>query len=494
MRPLRAAPVLLSFALACAHGGHEYRCPARGGSAWRELRTEHFLVQTDLPQGKARELAAELERLLGAVRHGLFRTPPPMPGAIRVVALRSKEEFDLFAPEGAGAFYDQSRALGPTIVLPGELAEAQRAVIAHELTHHVLAREFVRQPLWFAEGTASFMETIGASGPGNTPTLGGAPQWRYRAVYPYHGGIGAVLAARDRLDVRQYGLAWALVHFLNNRRPREFGELQVRFARGQDPAAAWREVFPAWDPAAPGGAERLDDELGRYLASGKYAYKDVRLPASSVPIERAMTASEAHAVRLALPWRNRGKPFRIEALLAEADEALAEDPGNVPALSTAAAARPAQALAYARRAVELHPESARAWLFLSERLPAEDAAGREEALRRAVQADPESATALNNLAWALLGAGRSGEALPLARKAASLAPWDSAALDTLAAVMADLGQCAAALQVQRRAIDVLPEAAPAEARRGYAERLEELTRTCRVTPPGSGGGSTAATP
>ncbi|ABS27896.1 conserved hypothetical protein [Anaeromyxobacter sp. Fw109-5] len=489
MRTLRVIPFLLLSLSACAHAGRQdFRCPARGGTAWRELRSEHFVVQTDLPQGRARELASELERILGAVRHGLFRTPPPMPGAIRVVALRSIEEFDLFAPPKAGAFYDRSST---TVVLPGELAEAQRLVIAHELTHHVLARAFARQPPWFAEGTAAFMETMGGIG---VPTLGGVPAWRYQAVFPYHGGIGAVLVARGRLDARQYDLAWALVHFLNNRRPREFAELQVRFGRGQDPAAAWREVFPAWDPAAPGGAERLDDELGRYLASGKYAYKDVRLPPSSGPSERAMTASEAHGVRLSLPWTNRGKPFRIEAVLAEVDEALAEDPGNVPALSKGAVARPAQALAYARRAVELHPENARAWLLLWEHLPQEDAAGREDALRRAVQADPENAIALNNLAWALLGAGKSGEALPLARKAATFAPWDSAALDTLAGVMADLGQCAEALQVQRRATDVLPEAAPEKVRREYTERLEHLERTCRVGSSGSPAGAGAPAP
>jgi tetratricopeptide (TPR) repeat protein len=492
MRTLRVIPFLVLSLSACAHvGRHDFRCPAQGGTAWRELRSEHFLVQTDLPQGKARELAHELERMLGAVRYGLFRSPPPMPGKIRVVALRSNEEFDLFAPAGAEAFYDPSRVVGPTIVLPGALAEAQRLVIAHELTHHVLSRAFARQPLWFSEGTAAFMETMGGIG---VPTLGGVPAWRYQSIFPYHGGIGPVLVAKDRLDDRQYGLAWALVHFLLNRQPREFGELQARFARGQDPAAAWREVFPLWDPAAPGGAERLDDEIGRYLASGKYGYKDVKLPPPTPASERAMTASEVHAARLSLRWMNRGKPVREGARLAEAEEALAEDPANVPALHVVAHARPAQALASARRAVELRPDDARAWLFLSERLPQDDAAGREEALRRAAQADPESAIALNNLAWALLGAGRSGEALPLARKAATLAPWDSATLDTLAGVMADLGQCAEALQVQRRAIDVLPEAAPGQVRREYTERLEHLEQTCRVSSSGSPAGAGAPAP
>jgi tetratricopeptide (TPR) repeat protein len=483
MRPSRVAAALgaLSFAV-CAHAG-EFRCPARGGTAWRELRTEHFVVETNLSSAKAHELARELEMMLGLVRSGLLGSPPPMPGKIRVLALRSKEEFDLFAPrEGAAAFYARPPWVEPIIVLPGVFEEAQRVVIAHELTHHVLARAFARQPAWFAEGMASFMETVGSSGPGRTPTLGGVPRWLYRAVFPYHGGIGAVLLAKGRLDERQYALAWALVHFLRNRHPQELGELMLRFTRGQDPAVAWREVFPQWDPIAPGAAERLDEEIGRYLARGKFAYRDVKLPEVAGATERAMSASEAHAARLSLPWRNRGKPSRAATRLAEAEEALAEDPANVAALRVIADARPEQALPAARRAVELRPDDARAWLHLSVRLPKDDVAGREEALRRAVQADPESVVALNDLAWALLGSGRSGEALPLARKAVLLAPWDAAALDTLAGVVADLGQCDEALRVQRRAIDILPDGASAEDRRTLTERLAQFERQCRVLP------------
>jgi len=480
-RLVAALAVLLTSSPAQA-GRPEFRCPARGGTAWRELRTEHFLVETDLSSGKARELARELEMMLGVVRHGLFRAPPPMPGTIRVLALRSTEEFDLFAPGRGDAFYARSRWGEPVIVLPGVFAEEQRIVIAHELTHHVLARAFARKPLWFSEGTATYMETVGSSGPRSTPTVGGVPQWRYRSVFPYHGGIGAVLVAKGRLETKQYGLAWALVHFLLNRQPREFGELQLRFARGQDPIIAWREVFPQWDPGARGGAELLDDEIGRYLARGKFAYRDVKLPQVTAATERDMSASEAHAARLSLPWGNRGKPFRLADLLAEADEALAEDPANVDALAIVAGARPERALAAARRAVQLRPGDTRAWMHLSERLPEDDAAGREDALRRAVEVAPESAMALNNLAWELLGSGRSGEALPLARKAMFLAPWDAATLDTLAGVHADLGQCDEALEVQRRAIDVLPDAASAENRRVLTERLAQFERQCRVVP------------
>lgn len=459
----------------------EFRCPDRGGPAWREVRSAHVLLLTDLPSGKAQELAREIERMYEVVRHGLFRTPPEPPGRLRVVAFRSEEEFRLFAPKHAAAYYWARGSHGPTIVMPGVFAEAQRIVVAHELTHHLTAQVFARQPRWFSEGLACLMETAGASGPDNTPTLLGVPRHWMKLAFPYHGGAGEVLTATDLVDDtgRPYAVAWALVHFLLNRHPQEFGQLQARFARGQDPAVAWREVFPAWDPASEEGAKALDREIGAYLLRGKFGYADVRLPPAQPVVERPMSAAEVHAVRFSLPLLNRGEKVERARIRAEIDEALAHDAGHVAALGLLAAEAPAEErLRLAERATAAHPEDARAWTLLADALPRAEEAPRIDALRRAVAADGTSFTALNDLAWALLEAGRSGEALPLARKAAGLAPWDAATLDTFAGVLEDLGQCADALAVQRRSVDVLPERADAQARAPYLTRLARLEGRC----------------
>ncbi len=456
----------------------DFRCPDRGGPAWREVRGARVLLQTNLPSGKAQELAKEIERMYEVVLYGLFRAPPPMLGLLRVVALRSQEEFGLFAPKNAAAFYRAGDVYGPTIVMPGVFAEAQRIVVAHEITHHVTAQIFARQPRWFSEGLAGYMETVGSSGPNNAPTMGGVPRYLYRLAYPYHGGIGKILTTSDLTDDtgRPYAVAWALVHFLVNQRPQELGALQARFVRGQDPAAAWREVFPAWDPASADGPAALDRELGGYLGRGKYGYRDVRLPPAQPVAERPLSAAEAHRVRLSLPWINRGEKVEAARFRAELDEALAHDPGHVAALAYLSfEADPAERLRLAERATAAHPEDVRAWLLLGQ---ATEQERRVEAYRRAVGADAGNVFALNNLAWALLEAGRSGEALPLARKAAGLEPWNAAALDTLAGVMEDLGQCVEALAVQRRAVDVLSERASAQERASYAERIARLEKSC----------------
>ncbi len=476
------APLLLA---AIAARAQDFRCPDRGGPAWREIRSPHIRLQTDLPSGKAQDLARELERMYEVVRHGLFRTPPPSPGALRVVAFRSEDEYRLFAQRNVSAYYQAGDESGPVIVMPGVFAEAQRIVVAHELTHHVTAQAFARQPPWFSEGLACFMETVGSSGPGNTPTLGGVPRYLHARAYPYHGGAGKVLLASDLVDDsgRQYAVAWALVHFLVNRHPREFGQLQARFARGQDPAVAWREVFPRWDPASNDGADALDREIGGYLGRGKFAYRDVQLPPTQPVVERPMTAAEAHAVRLTLPWVNQGEKVDPGRIRAEVDEALGHDPGHVAALALLAIqAAPAERLRLAERATTAHPEDPQAWLLLGRALPEPEQDRRIEAFRRAAAGDAPSAAALNELAWELLGAGRSGEALPLARRAAGLEPWSSPVLDTYSGVLEDLGHCAEALAVQHRAVDVLSERRGEKERAPYLERLARLERSCGARP------------
>lgn len=471
---------LVGLAATCAAAARAdgFRCSENGGAAWREVDNEHFAVLTDLSSGAARDLAREVEQIFAVLRQ-FVRTPPLPAGRIRLIAFAHEDDYRAFAPEGAEAYYLRDALLGPTVVMPGGLREKQRVALAHELTHHLAAIAFARQPPWYSEGLAAFMETVGLSGPDHPPTVGGVPPWHRRQVYPYQGGIAAVLTARAAsTEAHAYAVAWALVHFLINARAKEFDELQRRFHDGQDPAVAWREVFPEWDPASKGKAAALDDAIGRYLAHGKFRYLSVRLPAEQPVTERSLSAAEAHAIRLTLPRPGLNEKARAAALRAEAEETLRHDPGNVAALRVEVSLGREKPLPAAERAVAAHPGDGPAWSFLAEVLPKDAAERREEALRKAVGASPGNAAMLNALAWELLETGRSGEALPLARQAASAAPWSPAVLDTLAGVLEERGQCAPALALQRRAVDILPEHAADRTRAPYLERLARLEAAC----------------
>jgi len=81
----------------------------------------------------------------------------------------------------------------------------------------------------------------------------------------------------------------------------------------------------------------------------------------------------------------------------------------------------------------------------------------EEAFRKALALEPESADALNNLAWLLYEEKRVDEAEPLARKAVvTKAPDPWLRLDTLARILVARGACDEARMTFRQAIESVP--------------------------------------
>jgi tetratricopeptide (TPR) repeat protein len=111
-----------------------------------------------------------------------------------------------------------------------------------------------------------------------------------------------------------------------------------------------------------------------------------------------------------------------------------------------------------REILDKNPTSLVAWTNLGN---AERQLGRntaaEDAFRKALAIDPDSADALNNLAWLLYEEKRVAEAEPLARKAATAnAPDAWMRLDTLARILLARGSCEEAQTTFRKAIDAVP--------------------------------------
>jgi tetratricopeptide (TPR) repeat protein len=479
----RIAVALLTCA-ACA-GAPALRPVPPDGGGWRELRSEHFVLRTDLPSSRARRLAAELEAVVDGLRRGLFgERTDELSLSVDVVVFESERDLELFLPENAQAYmWPDPRSSRLTIVMKGAHRERQRAEVAHELTHALLAASHPRQPRWFQEGVACYAETIGWEGPDGNVTLGQIPPWRQWSDFPPSAAaIRALLLERGRLDTVQYSLAWGLVHHLIHRRGEEFRALQERFAEGEDPQQAWRSVFPRWDPEVTGGAERLRDELWSYLSGPmQYHRHRVRRPEGAPHIvERPLSPWEVHDLRLGLPWVNGGRPLPDGLFAAELEAALAS--GSISAAWIRAQRAPADAVEVAERATREHPSDARAWLLLG--AVSTEPAGAEAALRRAVEMDPSSAAARAALARHHLQSGRAREALPHGNEAVRLAPWNALALETLGAVAQALGRCDEALLLQRRAVENLGESDRAGQLERSLDRLAAIEQACapRVEP------------
>lgn len=466
-----------------------FLCPARGGPPWRDIGSRHFVLRTDLEVEEATRLLARLERLRTAVVSALFDEVPASRTGIEVVAFRSEAAYRAFAPPGVDAYYLRSAGGPPRIVVSGLLDSRQRAMLAHELTHHYLSSVFQRQPRWFSEGLATLMEPLGDQGDGPLMTVGQAPGGRLARVRLPSGRVpvrelleweGGPTPSHPALDY--YASSWLLVHFLAYRYPDRFADLQRRLVRGEPPVAAWSGAFPAWDPAQPRALEGLDSLLVTY-ANGEAQTRFRQVPETwtGKPEIRLIPPAEVHALRLAL-W-NQGPGKGSTALRNEVEEALSEDPDHPLALQQLAALTGQPPLPLARRAVASHPDDPRAWTFLAGALKGEpNHAERLVAYRTAAGLAEGNAAALHNLAVELLAQGRSGEALPVARQAVRLAPWSPPLLDGYAAVLIDLGMCAQAVEVQQRALEVLPERSNQAARQALKDRLTRIRVQCRLEP------------
>jgi tetratricopeptide (TPR) repeat protein len=404
---------------------------------------------------------------------------------VEVIAFRAPEEYAAFAPDGASGYYLRSEGGPPRIVLAGTLLPWQRALLAHELTHHFLAGALQRQPRWFAEGLATYMESLGDDAPDGALRVGVPPPARLERARRDRVPVRELLAWQGRAADREallarYASSWLLVRWLAHERPEAFAAIERALATGAAPGEAWRRALPEGDPATPGALEALDLELGRYAWSDLHGRaRTIEVPAAVGYFEQRVPPAEVHAIRLAL-W-GHGPRKGEAALRAEVAETLAEDPAHPIALQYRAALAGDDPVVLARASVAGHADDPRAWTFLAQALAVARAAPaeREAAFRRASDLAPQNPAALHNLAIELLDQGRSGEALPLARRAAQLAPWSPPLLAGYAAVLSDLGQCAAAIPVQQRALEALPENAPEEARDALAQRLEAYARQCR---------------
>jgi hypothetical protein len=128
-----------------------------------------------------------------------------------------------------------------------------------------------------------------------------------------------------------------------------------------------------------------------------------------------------------------------------------------------------------RAILKTNPAAAVVWTNLAN---AETRSGRRDAaersLRRALEIDPESADAMNNLAWLLYEERRLREAEPLARRAAGMtAPDRWTRLDTLGRILAANGSCHDALAVFREALAAVPDSRSSERR-----EIETAARAC----------------
>ncbi len=512
---VRVLAVLATFlaapaARAASAPSEASRCTLSRASDWREVRTAHFVLATDVARKRLPALVRQLEEVREIVVAALFGDPQPVPGRVHVVAFSDAHPYDELAPAGRSG-YGFSTDGERWIVFRYDGRDPGTA-FAHELTHAISWHRFPRQPPWFQEGLAQFMETVGVT-PDGAPSVfesllqryeRGTGRWagvaspelaaRARSSAPV--GAGELLGWRGPVDEtrpgRFHAASWVLYEWLSNEREKQLGEYEDRLARDEDPAAAWAAAFPDLDPARPGAMARLDRELAAYRRDGRYPPFRVRPEDVDASFEeRALSSAELHLLWIAIrhPSRWPGTDAERSALArSEYDEALREDP-MLPDALAARARGDGRSVAVAVTPVTVaRPADARGWFLLASALdPAVDPREKETSLRRAVALAPDDAGMNVALARLLADTGRAKEARPFAAHAVDVAPWDPRAVETLGEVAYGSDQCRPAVDLERRAADLLPPGDPSA--QAIRARVAAWETGCRASPATGVGGT-----
>jgi tetratricopeptide (TPR) repeat protein len=473
---LRSPLLFISLlAVACAGAKNSpnpaVNAPSAAG-AWTELRSAHFILDTDASDETAASLMAKLERFRAGDLQALTGGDAELPGHIRVIVPASRGMFLDVAGDWNTAFYAQGPYSEPVILAPVASFLDEPELVAHELAHAVSSYLFPEQPRWFSEGIALFVQTLG-SRVGDSAMVGhnlhvmhaSAPGTAVGAVPSGYGDFSsdsglavrsaALLNWKGKEDpathIRYHVSSWLLYHWLWNTRGRELSAFEKQLADGDDPRAAWLTNFPDLDPAKPAQMEKLDVELVNYRKRGRFVMAKIEAKAEFKTSDVAISAADVRLwlIHLRLEWP-KNKDDRAALMRAQLEKARAEDPKNPAALLRLAALDGKVTPETARAAAEGAPQDFRGWMGLS--TISTDPKEKEMAARKAVALETECASCNNQLAWILAESGRAKEALPYANRAVDLAPWDARSVDSLAEVAVQLWQCPEAIKLETRAV------------------------------------------
>jgi hypothetical protein len=134
---MRLALALFLCAGTAAASPKPFHCSAQGGRQWHEVKSAHFIVDTDAAGSALSTLVQSLENYLAKEIFTLLGGPADLPGRLRVVAFSSPSEFGGMGGGASGGYYWHSDLYGPYIVLPLVGFTADGETVAHELAHHV---------------------------------------------------------------------------------------------------------------------------------------------------------------------------------------------------------------------------------------------------------------------------------------------------------------------------------------------------------------------
>lgn len=479
-------------------------------SGWRELRSPHFVLRTDLPEDAARETLGKLERLRLWLQ-AAWSTGGDTPGSTNVIVLDDGAELQTFSHFPGIATTTRQ---GPIIVTAGSGRDflfgdrsPEQQMLAHEVAHDLIRRRMPGAPRWFHEGMAGYLQTV---------VLLDERRVRFGSVWVDElstassrtfAGTGAVDGSSPTPPARPlsldelgtvrwedaspadagelYASARVWVYLLRTDEPIRMRALESAMATGTPWRVAWATLRQGLD------VDRLQEKLWRMARAGGWP-TEVRVihpttsPRRSPVTERPLVPWEVHLC-LAELWllstRIPGGAAKAPHVRTEVEAAAAAAPDEarpqvwLADLETDPDVRLERADALVRR----FPGDPDALVFRARVLRDDGGSveGRREAALAAVTAAPESVDALTAHAIEELRAGNASGAVRSLSRAEQLEPWNPAVFVARGVVLGAIGQCEQAVDSVQRALDVLPDDPPVADVRALVQERDRISRTCR---------------
>jgi tetratricopeptide (TPR) repeat protein len=272
----RGGLVAATVALWCLQGAAPLSAQSDGTrrSDWKQLTTPAYTIISEGGEGRAREVAAQIDAFREAIRQVFpaARLDGLVPTTL--IVFDSDASFSPFKPLDNGrrvswvGGYALAHNDGQHLVMSrgGSLASTY-SIVFHEYMHAVLGRTYASLPVWYNEGVAevfgAFAGTIRDSRPMiGRPILYRAETARAEGLLPVRDMLVDESAARwqARLTSRFYATSWLMAHYFLFDAERRQQLLQL-FRELEGGAT----VDVAVQQALGMTVEQLDQQLENYL-------------------------------------------------------------------------------------------------------------------------------------------------------------------------------------------------------------------------------------
>jgi len=460
-------PTLVVFILLALYKPVCWAGPKKSG--WIEVRSPHFIVESNSSKAEAKAAALQFEQIRDALELVLAGARNASEAPLTILTVGDEASLKRLLPgyfekrgetHPAGIFVESPG--GAFIVLRTDLERPGIfEPVYHEYTHFVMRQLSPGLPLWLTEGLAEFFSNTsfdgsfiftGAADADNLSVL------RSKSLLPLKTLLAVDQSSpyythQDQVDIF-YAESWALTHYLfiqdaarGTQHVREYVE---QVANGADPSATFLKVF--------GPLNQLDADLNLYVHKLEFSALKVRasekLSAKTFAV-RELPPAEAYADQAEFLLAT-GRYREAGALI---EHAFEEDPNSSKASALKSAlllssGNREEAAEWASKAIKLDPNGYlgyynRALAMESDHMNALDAAAVEDNLERAIALRPSLSSAEVLLSGLYLSRGdKLDRAMALAKDAASRQPEETDVLINLEVLLLKQGQQATAIRIE----------------------------------------------